>query len=589
MKKTILILAVLGGSYQMQAQNINPEVDNAPNAGSSLRNKIPADSLLSRWCIDLNLVGGLLNQNFTSGNPLAQYSNALTSVSKISDVQFKDGLSLGADLQVGYFFGKKRHFGAGLGVSYMYQQGNVTLDAYHVEYQATDIFNKTYRQLITANGPIKEAIKISNLNIPILFKYKTKLSERVGFTADAGLLVNLLAKNSYTTDASFDYEAIYKYSGVKGANGTVYETSPIPDPSDLIIKKVPYVGVTSNPNIEGYFNKLRADGYNVGLGVKPNANTGNVDYKVASIGFLVRPAVSFYLSEQMAINLGLYYIYQNFDNNNDGKLTDKLGSYGSVMNGVSSVVNHNYGISFGARYFIKTKKDTDGDGVTDDKDKCVTDPGPKALNGCPDTDGDGIADVDDACPTVAGLAKFNGCPDTDGDEIPDNEDACPARKGLAEFEGCPDTDGDGIPDNEDECPEVAGPSSNRGCPIVVKEAEPEPEPEVKVSKPLLFDVDRTSIKKSSLPVLKEAAKKLKENKKAKVEIHGYTDNTGTKQYNKVLSKKRAVVVKNYLERKGVDPKSVKTIGHGVKNPAASNATKEGRAKNRRVIIKMKDQ
>jgi outer membrane protein OmpA-like peptidoglycan-associated protein len=109
--------------------------------------------------------------------------------------------------------------------------------------------------------------------------------------------------------------------------------------------------------------------------------------------------------------------------------------------------------------------DTDGDGITDADDACPAAAGTAALKGCPDADGDGIADKDDKCPQQSGLAKFNGCPDTDGDGITDADDKCPTTAGLAKFNGCPDTDGDGIVDADDKCPTEAGPASNQGCPV----------------------------------------------------------------------------------------------------------------------------
>lgn len=110
--------------------------------------------------------------------------------------------------------------------------------------------------------------------------------------------------------------------------------------------------------------------------------------------------------------------------------------------------------------------DTDGDGIADKNDRCPTVAGPANLAGCPDTDGDGIADKDDSCPEVAGLASLQGCPDTDGDGIADKDDKCPEEAGLSKFGGCPDTDGDGIMDSEDKCPTEAGPASNKGCPVI---------------------------------------------------------------------------------------------------------------------------
>ncbi|PID89347.1 MAG: hypothetical protein CSB01_02475, partial [Bacteroidia bacterium] len=113
--------------------------------------------------------------------------------------------------------------------------------------------------------------------------------------------------------------------------------------------------------------------------------------------------------------------------------------------------------------------DTDGDGVADYLDKCPNVPG--TVQGCPDRDGDGVADKDDKCPDVKGLKNLNGCPDTDGDGVIDSKDKCPEtpRGVKVDTKGCPvDTDGDGIADYLDKCPKVAGVKSNNGCPKKVE-------------------------------------------------------------------------------------------------------------------------
>ncbi len=96
--------------------------------------------------------------------------------------------------------------------------------------------------------------------------------------------------------------------------------------------------------------------------------------------------------------------------------------------------------------------DTDKDGVPDYLDKCPYIPGKAAMNGCPDKDMDGVSDIDDICPNVPGLARFKGCPDSDGDGVEDSKDKCPNESGLDRFQGCPDSDGDGITDALDKCP-----------------------------------------------------------------------------------------------------------------------------------------
>jgi opacity protein-like surface antigen len=113
---------------------------------------------------------------------------------------------------------------------------------------------------------------------------------------------------------------------------------------------------------------------------------------------------------------------------------------------------------------LKGCPDADGDGIRDKDDACPNEAGPLPLQGCPDRDKDGIADKDDACPDAAGSAILKGCPDRDKDGIADKDDTCPDVAGLPQFGGCPDTDGDGLPDKDDECPTVAGKRELKGCP-----------------------------------------------------------------------------------------------------------------------------
>jgi OOP family OmpA-OmpF porin len=67
-------------------------------------------------------------------------------------------------------------------------------------------------------------------------------------------------------------------------------------------------------------------------------------------------------------------------------------------------------------------------------------------------------------------------------------------------------------------------------------------------------------------------------------IAGYTDSVGAAKYNLALSVRRAEAVRNYLVEKGVNTSLITVEGYGEENPVASNKTKEGRAKNRRVDI-----
>ena len=87
--------------------------------------------------------------------------------------------------------------------------------------------------------------------------------------------------------------------------------------------------------------------------------------------------------------------------------------------------------------------------------------------------------------------------------------------------------------------------------------------------------------------LKTKAGDLKRLNFVKVIIIGYTDNTGTAEYNKHLSEQRAKAVADTFIKEGVPAEKVSYSGKGMENPVADNKTKEGRAENRRVEIEVK--
>ena len=210
-----------------------------------------------------------------------------------------------------------------------------------------------------------------------------------------------------------------------------------------------------------------------------------------------------------------------------------------------------------------------------------------ALQGCPDSDGDGIADKDDKCPDVAGLAKYQGCPipDTDKDGINDEEDKCPDVPGVARYQGCPipDTDKDGVNDEEDKCPNLPGVKENQGCPVIKEEIKKKIE---LAAKNIYFATGSAKLLAKSNKGLNEVVKILNDDPGMKLVIDGHTDNTGKPDKNQVLSENRAAAVKNYLVSKGVDENRLTSVGHGQDQPIADNKTAAGRAKNRRVEMKL---
>jgi outer membrane protein OmpA-like peptidoglycan-associated protein len=103
---------------------------------------------------------------------------------------------------------------------------------------------------------------------------------------------------------------------------------------------------------------------------------------------------------------------------------------------------------------------------------------------------------------------------------------------------------------------------------------------------VFYEIDSWDIKKESLSELDNLVALLTENKNLAMEIGGYTDSTGSDQYNKVLSEKRAMSVVNYLIKKGISSDRLKFKGYGNTSPLGDNITIEGRKLNRRTEAKI---
>jgi len=129
---------------------------------------------------------------------------------------------------------------------------------------------------------------------------------------------------------------------------------------------------------------------------------------------------------------------------------------------------------------------------------------------------------------------------------------------------------------------------------VVLTNEPIKNPEIKTQEskiiifPIYFTFDKHTCQANE-ENLNKLATWLKENKKAKLEIIGNTDNMGSEEYNLKLSKRRAEYVKKQLMELGVNGKRLSTLAMGKKNPIASNETAEGRQLNRRVEFRLTKQ
>jgi OOP family OmpA-OmpF porin len=137
-----------------------------------------------------------------------------------------------------------------------------------------------------------------------------------------------------------------------------------------------------------------------------------------------------------------------------------------------------------------------------------------------------------------------------------------------------DSDGDGVVDGSDMCPQT--PRGNRvdrqGC-------------SCDVTANLTFDTDSAELSAADKALLDQAADILMRLQSAVGTIEGHTDSQGSDAHNQGLSERRAQAAADHLRSRGVNLEGVKVVGFGESQPVGDNATAEGRAQNRRVVLK----
>nr|WP_239577414.1 OmpA family protein [Archangium primigenium] len=250
-------------------------------------------------------------------------------------------------------------------------------------------------------------------------------------------------------------------------------------------------------------------------------------------------------------------------------------------------------------------RDTDGDGITDDTDKCPLEAedkdGFQDEDGCPDPDNDqdGVPDAVDQCvnqaETVNQVDDADGCPETDedGDGVLGSQDKCPLeaedKDGFQDEDGCPDPDNDqdGVPDAADQCPTEQetrnGFQDGDGCPDELPKGV---QRFTGVISGIQFKAASDTIQASSHALLNEAVTVLKEHPDVRLEISGHTSADGDAQLNQDLSQRRAEAVKQYLRARGIEASRLSAQGFGSSRPLAPNDTAAGREKNRRIEFRL---
>lgn len=180
--------------------------------------------------------------------------------------------------------------------------------------------------------------------------------------------------------------------------------------------------------------------------------------------------------------------------------------------------------------------------------------------------------------------KIDSLADTDGDGITDIKDKCPGHKGTAKYGGCPvpDTDGDGVNDDADKCPLVEGVVTNYGCPEFK-------EPEIPVSKDTMrftiyFEQAKSELKTNGFNTLSQVVKLMKANPRLVAQFNGHTDTHGSVEANSIRAFSRASVCADYVASFFIERKRLVVAAYSNKAPVADLKDPSVQWKNRRVEV-----
>ena len=178
---------------------------------------------------------------------------------------------------------------------------------------------------------------------------------------------------------------------------------------------------------------------------------------------------------------------------------------------------------------------------------------------------------------------------------------------LAHDGGWVASGGSVLKDSSGKCIKSSGGNQFDGCgpaKVAPPKVEP-PKPPVKVAPPKPtfhvlnlneaagsnFKTDSSELSDSARATLNDFSHKVKSSGVAPtaISIVGHTDSRGSKKYNQALSERRAESVASYLAAQGMNRDVMRVSGQGEMQPVADNATKAGRAENRRVNIHVQGQ
>lgn len=171
---------------------------------------------------------------------------------------------------------------------------------------------------------------------------------------------------------------------------------------------------------------------------------------------------------------------------------------------------------------------------------------------------------------TANAAELHTASDTEG-----VFDVGSDANGVGEIERQTDKDSDGVTDSLDACADTRAlyPVDTQGCDLFAGKLEN-----------VEFKPDAYDLNEASKQALDQLVERMQEHPDVVLAVSGHTDNRGNARYNLELSKKRVLAVVHYLVRNGINGRRLLPHGYGESRPLFSNATDEGRGRNRRIEV-----
>jgi len=285
--RSFFLIIILLFSYQTAA--LSQETDSAPTRPSHLSVGIsvgPAQSQITN-------------------NGTSSVSNLLSS---------KKNIISGA-LELRYTF--SRLIGITTGVGYGSYRSELSLDSYKDSINLTDSDHDVYRHIVSGSG-IKEAQKISCLNVPVCINFQVPVNLRLGFFLQTGVNLSIPLGKTYSSSGTFTYTEYYPAYNLR-------------------LKDIPTYGLVSNTKV---------------------SSDGSLELKTVNIYATACAGVQYFVSSKIQIGLGVSYDrslsnISNYGSPGSFEISPSPTQINSMMGGSNKTTVQSIGLQITLRYFLK--------------------------------------------------------------------------------------------------------------------------------------------------------------------------------------------------------------------------------------------